>query len=331
MLGAVGQATASLDRPSYASGDRWVYVLEGSLDSLPGVNRSSLLLTLVGRVEVAVAGSAEVVSGGATARALQVTMRTSGFLNGTFRLPRGTSPAPVVLSGSLTSEASELWEDQGFFPVEARGASVYAADLSYIFTTPFRVATTFNATTSVVQGAPFPLEVGQATSATLRTTLDFNATVTALRQTERAQNRTSATVAWKRTVVSLDPVAVDAGTFTAYRLDQGPSSLLDIVGVPSPAAGNETSYFSNEVGYYVKRDVYVNGTRIAEMRLKSYSRGPANAPSVPLAAVVGLGVAAAVAPGAWYFLRRQRRATASRGPDEPTGGDHGRGSGGGSR
>lgn len=229
---------------------------------------------------------------------------------------------PASLSGGFTANASELWEDRGYLPVEYHGTSTYQADISYILTTSFELATRFNAITSVTQGPSFPLDVGQVSSATLRTDLNLSATATVGTRRVTTENQTAESSTWRRTVVSLEAVRVEAGTFEAYRVDQGPASLLDIVGAPTPAGGNETSYFSNDVGYYVKRVIYLNGTQIAEMRLKSYSRGVTGGASLPLPAIAAVAGAGAVgAPVVAWALLRRKRSPLPQAPEAPPDGD----------
>ena len=55
LTGMAGPSSAALQKPSYQSGDHWVYELSGSLSALPGFNASesgSFHFDLVGRVDV---------------------------------------------------------------------------------------------------------------------------------------------------------------------------------------------------------------------------------------------------------------------------------------
>jgi len=104
---------------------------------------------------------------------------------------------------------------------------------------------------------------------------------------------------------------VGAGTFHAFVLNQ---SLLGVPGltglVPGPWA-NETASFSNDVRMYVKRDAYVNGTRLAEMTLKSYTLGsrPSGLSLVDLALVAGIAAGALVLAIIWAIRRKSSPGT----------------------
>src|SRR3989454_7600739 len=56
--------------------------------------------------------------------------------------------------------------------------------------------------------------------------------------------------------------------FRSYKLNQ---TLGSFPGIPSglSGGGNETAYFSNDVGFYVKRVAYENGTDRKSTRLNS--------------------------------------------------------------
>src|SRR5256885_11716301 len=88
--GMAACAGAALSKPSYAAGDHWVYVLDGSLDGFPNLNSSqtgAFHFDLVGRVEVNVLGPSSVLSGSVPITAVAVDTTASGFLNGTFAAP----------------------------------------------------------------------------------------------------------------------------------------------------------------------------------------------------------------------------------------------------
>src|SRR5207247_8918601 len=79
--------------------------------------------------------------------------------------------------------------------------------------------------------------------------------------------------AWQPDVLSRENVTVEAGTFSSYRLNQPAAGFSGLpLGI---SAGNETAFFSNDVGYYTKREAYENGSRVGEPRLKAYSFGSA--------------------------------------------------------
>src|SRR5437879_13250698 len=64
--GMAARAVAALSKPTYSAGDRWVYVLDGSLNAFPNLNSSqtgAFHFDLVGRVEVNVLGPSSVLSG----------------------------------------------------------------------------------------------------------------------------------------------------------------------------------------------------------------------------------------------------------------------------
>ncbi len=273
VLGLSSPTSASLRKPTYAAGDRWVYVLNAALSALPGLNASqnvSFRFGLVGLVEMDVIGPSVVVSGNASVPTMRVDTRSSGFLNGTFSLPGGLGSARVT--GTFSTSASEFWEDQSYLPIESHGTTTYVADVTSIipihFVAEFRVITN----TSVSPIPPFDLDVGQNATARLGTHLDVNSTVTFLGRTMSSENATYVSSTWRREVLAQENVTVEAGTFAAYRLNQ---TLTSFPGIPvgSAGRGNETADFSNVVGLYVKRVAYENGTRVAEMRLKSYAYG----------------------------------------------------------
>lgn len=317
-----GGASAAVQRPSYSAGDRWVYILEGSLDTLPGLNDTGMgfsVLTLAGRVEVEVLGSAERTVAGASIRGFEVATRTTAFLNGTFTVPGGPSPLPATVSGTLTSQLVEFWEDRGTFAVESRDTATYRIDVAYIVPIHIEVRMRTNATTSVLSEPLFPLDVGQRATASLTTDLKANATIIAFGMESTSEAETRVTTNWSREVLSQESVAVEAGTFAAYRMNQSLSSFPVLGGFASVPGGNESAFWSNDVGSYVKRVAYANGTSVAEVRLQSYRYGsPGNA---LLLVSLGLGVLAggvAIAALVWR-RRRRKRATPAGPPGQPRG------------
>ena len=299
-------ATGALSKPAYAVGDRWVYVLTGSLDSLPGLNASqsgTFRFDLVGQVEVNVLGPSSAASGGIAIPGVAVDTSARGFLNGTFPVPKlGTAR----VTGTFTTHASEVWEDQAYIPIRSNATTSYVADVTLVFTTQLTAMVRVDASQSVATVPPFDLEVGQNATATLQTHLVVNSSVTLAGQTQTMENRTDLSSVWSREVLSQERVTVEAGTFTAYKLNQTVGSFPGIGGLSG--GSNETAYFSNETGYYVKRDAYANGTRVAEMRLKTYSYG---SKAFTLGLADWLLILAAVAVGFVavfiYWIRRKKR------------------------
>ncbi len=321
VLGGSGVASAALEKPSYAAGDRWVYTLEGSLQGLPDMeDTGDFALTLVGRVEVDVNGVSERTVGGTAVRVVQVSTRVTGFLNGTFSVPDGLPSASVSVSGTFASVTQEVWEDEGYFAIESQDTTTYVAEVFLIITATFEVAAFLNATTTVVQDGTFPLDVGENASASLETELTVNSTATVFGQTTTVEDTTNLSSIWRREVLALESVAVEAGTFSAYRLNQSLGFFPGLSAAGSPIAGYETAHFSNDVGYYVKRVAYSDGAPVAELRLKSYTYQAAGSP-FPLSALeiglLGTVAVVALALAVWIVRRRRRRAEP---PGPPTGG-----------
>ena len=312
--GVAAYATGALAKPAYSAGDRWVYVLTGSLDSLPGLNASqtsTFRFDLVGQVEVNVLGPSSAASGGIAIPGVAVDTSVRGFLNGTFPVPNvGTAR----VTGTFTTRASELWEDRAYFPIRSNATTSYVADVTFVFTTQLTATVRVNASQSATTFPPFDLEVGQNASAALQTQVVVNSTVNIAGRTQSTENQTDSSSVWRREVLSREQVTVEAGTFTAYKLNQTVGSFPGIGGLSG--GSNETAYFSNETGYYAKRDAYANGTRVAEMRLKSYSYG---AKASTLGLMDSLLIVAAVAIGSVlvfiYWIRRKKRI-----PEPPSGG-----------
>ncbi|HKZ23554.1 MAG TPA: hypothetical protein VJ224_04045 [Thermoplasmata archaeon] len=285
-----------------------MYILEGSLDALPGLSDTGMgfsLLALAGRVEVEVLGTAERSVPAGSIRGFEVATRTTAFLNGTFTVPGGPSPLPATVSGTLTSQLVEFWEGQGIFAVESRDTATYQVDVAYIVPIHVEVQMRTNATTSVLSDPLFPLDVGQRATASQTTDLTANATVIAFGMESTSEAQTRVTTNWSREVLSQESVAVEAGTFAAYRMNQSLSSFPGLGVFPSVPGGNEDAFWSNDVGSYVKRVAYANGTSVAELRLQSYRFGLAG--SAILLVSVGLGVLAGGAAIAALVVRRRRR------------------------
>src|SRR3989442_13494110 len=94
LLGTPFTARASLLKPAYAAGDKWVYILDGSITEFPGLNASQILnlrFDLVGMVDVKVIGPANVVPGIASVPAARVDTRGTGYLDGPVSLPGGAT------------------------------------------------------------------------------------------------------------------------------------------------------------------------------------------------------------------------------------------------
>ena len=333
LLTLSGSTRAAIERPVYSPGDRWVYVLEGSM-GVPGFNdteNGTFVLTLAGRVEVEVAGFEDVDVNGTSSRAVRVLTRTSGFINGTFEVPG--FPTPATVAGTISSNTSELWEDRGYQTISSEGTSETVLDVVLIFTMRFEFRIRTFANVSVVQVDPFPLDVNQTTTASLHSDLLVNSTVIAMGNETSFEERTAFDSEWRRQALALEALHVEAGDFSAYRLNQ---TLSGFPGVPfggSSPEDYEIAHFSNDVGFYVKRVAYTNGTPATEMRLKSYTyaaRAPAF-PWIPVGILVAV-VAAGIILGLWWRSRRRRdRGTSPTGgaggplgPDSGPGGGHAR-------
>src|SRR5438046_10576380 len=88
--GMAARAGAALSKPTYATGDRWVYVLDGSLNAFPNLNSSqtgAFNFDIVGRVEVKVIGPSSVLSGRVQIPVVAVVTTASGFLYVNFAVP----------------------------------------------------------------------------------------------------------------------------------------------------------------------------------------------------------------------------------------------------
>ncbi len=307
MLGTAEIGRASLEKPSYAAGDRWVYVFQGSLDGLPGLNASEgggFQLGLNGVVQVDIVGAAPDNPGGVIAET-----QASGFLNGTFAIP---NLATVRVSGTFSSDAKEVWEGADYLPVAANTSTRYVIDVSAGIAASVTTDLWLNATTSYGPLPPFNLSVGDSASAPFTSDVRAATSFSAFGFANRIENSTRLTGTWSRQVLGVGNVSVDAGVFSAYRLNQSLSGFPGLA-IAGPAFGsNETAWFSNDVGYYVKRTAYVNGTPVAEMELKSHT-GPTGLPLVDLVLIIALPIAA-VALLVFVLLRRRKaRAAGAKG------------------
>jgi len=333
VLSLSGTSGAALKKPTYAAGDQWVYVLDGSLTTFPGFNASQgpFQFGLIGFVYVNVIGPATVLVGNTSIRSIRVDSRATGFLNGTFPVPGGGGTAQV--QGSFTTSSTEFWEDQSYLPIESQGTSSYHADVTYgFFTTSLDADLRLNASTSVATVPPFELDVGQNATAELTTHAELNSTFSVFGRTESSQNETNLSSTWRRGVLSRENVAVQAGTFSAYRLNQ---TLASFPGIPTglSGGGNETAYFSNDVGFYVKRVAYENGTPAAEMRLRSYSFGagpPSGFSATQVSVIIAVPVAIILLLASLLWRRRKARIQGRASPRPPSapdganeGGNHG--------
>lgn len=309
-LAAAVPARASLEKPTYDAGDRWVYILKASLGHLPGFNASQ-----AGKFQLALSGIVEVDVTSVTPSGVHAQTHASGFLNGTFAIPSNvTGNSTLSVTGSFSSETSELWEGQDYLPVASNSSTTYSIDVPFVVTAPVLVNLWVNATTAYTSLPPFNLSVGGSASAPFTSQLDLATSFSAFGFGNRTENRTTVTGAWTREVVGLDNVTVEAGAFSAYRLNESLGGFPGLAAIPA-AAANETAWFSNTVGNYVRRVAYVNGTPVAEMRLKSYTYPVAPA-GLSVAEIALITVAPIVAVAAVLLLvlrRRKARQDASKG------------------
>ncbi len=314
VLATAGGARASLQKPTYAQGDQWVYILESSLNGFPGLNESqgNVSLGLTGLVEVDVQGPAQATVGGIEAPGVRAETHASGFLNGTFVIHlNGTSGIPgngaVHASGTFSSDSSEIWEGEDFLPTVTNSSSSYVISATLGITISMTATVWVNASTAWTGLPAFNLTAGEHASAAFVTNASVTTSFSFLAFSNRTQNRSSASGMWDRQVLALENLTVEAGTFPVYRMNESIGSFPGLgFALPSGSA-NETAWFSNAVGYYVRRDAYVNGTQVAEMRLKAYTY-PATPRGLSLADLSLLTAipVAAVALAAFAVLRRRR-------------------------
>ncbi|MGI0149150.1 MAG: hypothetical protein ACREDF_06430 [Thermoplasmata archaeon] len=270
LLGASSPVAGALQKPTYSPGDRWIYVLEGSLRGFPGLNETQVgqfRFSLVGRVEVEIVGFRDISMTGGTVSTIAARMHTTGFLNGTLIVP-GFGSAQVT--GTFGFSSSEFWEPDGYLPIEASSTTSFVAQVASVITADLAFTVRLNATGSLPSSPPFQLGVGESVTASTRTRVQANATVTVSGVSRSVENNTEVSSIWRRELGPEESVHVEAGRFVTHRFNQ---TLGAFPGIPLIAGGIETAYFSNDVGYYAKRVGYQNGTPVAEMRLKSYSYG----------------------------------------------------------
>ena len=319
LLAASAPSRATLHKPTYAAGDHWVYVLDASLSTFPGFNASqgTFQFGLIGFVYVNVIGPVNVLAGNASIPAIRVDSRATGYLNGTVPGPGGLGSAQ--LTGTFATSSTEFWEDQSYLSIQSHGTSTYDADVTFIVTTKLVADLRVDATTSVTAIPPFDLDVGQNATANLTSHVELNSTFSAFGRTMSSQNETNLSSTWHRDVLSLENVTVDAGTFSAYKLNQ---TLAGFPGIPAglSGGGNETAYFSNDVGFYVKRVAYENGTRAGEMRLRSYSYGagpPSGLSAVQLLLIAAVPAAIILLLIVLLWRRRKARIQGGTSPGTP--------------
>lgn len=302
LLASAGTARAGLSKPAYGAGDRWVYELQGSLGALPGLNASQ-----GGTFELGLTGLVEVDVTGADSAGVRAETHASGFLNGTF--PLGN--ASILASGTFTSDSVELWENQDFLPVASNMSSVYTIDVKAFITIQTVLDLWLNATTAYASLPAFDVGVGDSASTAFTSDLELATTFSAFGYGGHTSNQTVVNGTWRRSVLGLENVTVDAGTFPAYRLNQTLGGFPGLASLPATGA-NETAWFSNDVGNYVRRVAYVNGTPVAEMRLKSYTY-PVAPPGLTLLEISLLAaVAIAAALVIVVLLLRRRKAKQER-------------------
>lgn len=307
----------ALERPVYAPGNRWTYVLTSDLDELPGSENATEIdatLQLSARMDVEVVGDGEVQVGGKAVPTVVAKASLNGFLNGTVMIPQDPVPLVVETTGTVAMNATEEWEGEGYWPVSSRGTVTFNLEVVIsIVTATISMESVLDVLSSVTYDRTFPLDVGDvvnvmvATNTTVVTTTE----VLGMTMTGEASNTSESTV--RREVVGMERVSVEAGTFDTYRMEQGivPTGGLGLLGLP--LGTNETAFFAPSVGNYVRRDLYANGTQVGEVRLKSFSFGGALDPLV-LGLLGGAAVLAVALAGWWYWRRRGRR---TQPPSEP--------------
>src|SRR5436309_6129815 len=209
IVSSMPPTNGALRKPMYAPGDKWVYVLDGSLAGFPGFNASqgTFHLAVVGLVYVNVIGSGIVLVNNGSVSAVRVDSRATGFLNGTFSVPRVGSGQ---ISGSFTTTSTEFWEAQAYLPIESLGTTSYHADVTLGITTPLVFDLRVNATTSFSAIPPFELDVGQNASTAFTAHAELNSTFTAFFQTMTSQNVTDLASKWLRDVLRRHSDAVEA-------------------------------------------------------------------------------------------------------------------------
>ncbi len=287
-----------------------MYVLQGSLDGLPGMNASdggAFQLGLTGIVEVDVVGPAPALAGG-----VQVETHASGFLNGTFAILGNTT---IGVSGTFSADGSEVWEGDDYLPVASNTSTDYVIDVTFVVTTKVTANLWVNATTSYGSLPPFNLSVGDFVSVPFTSDVTAATSVSFFGSGQHMENRTSVAGSWTRQVLRQENVTVEAGTFSTYRMNESLGGFPGIAAVAPGSGANETSWFSNDAGYYVKRVAYVNGTPVAEMRLKSYTypASPAGFRLFDVVVITAVPIAVFALLLALVLRRRKARRSAAKG------------------
>jgi len=295
-------ARAALAKPVYTAGDRWVYVLQGSLEGLPGMNASQggfFGLDLTGIAEVDVMGPASNLIGG-----VQVETHSSGFLNATFQIPGNST---IGVSGTFSSDASEVWEGRSYLPVASNSSTAYRIDVTFVIKTTVTASMWLNATTAYTSIPPFNLSVGDSASAPFTSDVQLATSVSSFGFSQHNETAGVAAGSWLRQVLDKENVTVEAGTFSSYRLNESLGAFPGFAGVATASGANETTWFSNDVGSYVRRVAYVNGTPVAEMRLKSYTYPAPTGASLLDTILLALPIAIVAVLLVLLLLRRRKR------------------------
>lgn len=297
-VAAAGSAHAALTKPAYDAGDRWVYVLQGSIGNLPGFNA-----TANGTLQLGLNGIVQVDIVGVSPSGIRAETHASGFLNGTFGIGNNTT---VAASGSFSSDTSELWEEQSYLPVASNSSTGYVVDVTFLIKVQMLLNLWLNATTTYSSLPPFELDVGQTASAPFMSQVEAATSFSAFGFGEHRTNRTTMDGTWTRHVLGRENVTVEAGTFDAYRLNESLGGFPGLAALAVTGA-NETAWYSNDVGNYVRRVVYANSTPLAEMRLKSYAYpvAPPGLSAVEIALLIAVPIAV-VAVLVFLLLRRRK-------------------------
>ena len=199
---------------------------------------------------------------------VRVETHASGFLNGTFAILGNTT---IDVSGTFSAEGSEVWEGEEYMPVASNSSTGYVIDVTLLVTTRVTANLWVNATTTYGSLPPFNLSVGDSVSAPFTSEVTAATSFSFFGFGQHMENRTSVAGSWTRQVLRQENVTVEAGTFSTYRMNESLGGFPGLAAVAPASGANETAWFSNDAGYYVKRVAYVNGSPVAEMRLKSYT------------------------------------------------------------
>lgn len=258
-------------------------------------------LGLSGIVEVDVTGPAPNLPGG-----VRVDTHATGALSGTFG---GFGNTTIAVTGTFSSDATELWEGEDYLPVASNSSTAYVITVKIVITAQVTANLWVNATTSYGSLPPFNLSVGESSTVPFASNLSAATSFTSFGYGQHMENRTALAGTRSRHVLARENVSVEAGTFSAYRLNESLGAFPGLAAVAPSNAANETAWFSNDVGFYVKRVAFVNGTPVAEMRLKAYTY-PAVAAGlspVDIALLAGVPIMAAVLVVLSLLRRRKRR------------------------